>query len=291
MDWRSLPSLNALRAFSALSEAGSYSKAGEMLNVTHAAVMQQVKALEEYFSVQLVARAGRGIVLTDEGRMLAQDLEAGFRRIQQGTERLSQTQQTRPVHVTMPPVFAVKWLMPRLAEFQSRHPEVTLLLNPSGQIVDLERDGMDVAIRYRRTEDLPVDAEVLIAVDLVVVGTPDLIASVNVAQPADLMHLPWLMELGTSEVPDWFDRHGVKLDRPLMISQMPGNLIMDAVKRSDGITYTARQWVHEEIRSGDLVELFPEEQVGAFHVRTRTGDQRRSVRTFSAWLRSQSQQA
>lgn len=281
-----MPSLIALRAFSALAESGSYSRAGDMLNVTHSAVMQQIKALEAFFGTPLATRSGRGISLTDEGRLLALDLEAGFHRIGQGVEKLSNRQQARPLHVTMSPVFAVKWLMPRLADFQSRHPEVTLLLNPTGTVVDLERDVMDVAIRYNRTEDLPDNADVLIVLDLVVVGTPDLFGSVDVSGPADLRHLPWLMELGTSEVPDWFARHGVAPDRPLMISQMPGNLIMDAVKRSDGITYTARQWVQDEINSGELIEMFPEENIGVFHIHTRPGEQRRSVQTFSSWLRS-----
>jgi LysR family glycine cleavage system transcriptional activator len=286
MEWRSMPSLNALRAFSALAETGSYTKAGEALNVTHAAVMQQIKALEAFFGVQLASRSGRGVALTEDGKVLARDLEAGFRQIAQGVEALANLQHARPLHVTMSPVFAVKWLMPRLADFQQGHPEITLLLNPTGMIVDLERDGMDVAIRYCRTENLPKDAEVLIVLDLVVVGTPALVASQRISEPADLRHLPWLMELGTNEVPEWFARHGVTLDRPLMISQMPGNLIMDAVKRSDGITYTARQWVNDEIRSGELVELFPEDNVGAFYIHTRPGEQRRSVRTFSNWLRS-----
>ncbi|MFC6637357.1 LysR family transcriptional regulator [Sulfitobacter sp. JBTF-M27] len=286
MDWRSMPSLNALRAFSALAETGSYTKAGEELNVTHAAVMQQIKALEAFFGAQLATRSGRGVALTEDGKVLARDLEAGFRQIAQGVKALSNHQQARPLHVTMSPVFAVKWLMPRLADFQTNHPEVTLLLNPTGMIVDLERDGMDVAIRYSRTEDLPKDADVLIVLDLVVVGTPELVTSQRISGPADLRHLPWLMELGTNEVPDWFARHGVTLDRPLMISQMPGNLIMDAVKRSDGITYTARQWVQEEISAGELVELFPEDNVGAFFIHNRPGEKRKSVKTFSNWLRS-----
>ncbi|MGI9353858.1 MAG: LysR family transcriptional regulator [Rhizobiaceae bacterium] len=287
MNWRSLPSLNGLKAFSALAEAGTYTQAGEMLNVTHAAVMQQIKALEAFFGVPLVTRSGRGVALTDEGRMLAGELEAGFSRISRGVEELSKAQVSRPIHVTMSPVFAVKWLMPRLADFQSRHPEATLLLNPTGKIIDLEKDGMDVAIRYSLTKDLHAGADVLIVLDLAVVGTPDLVGSVNVSEPADLVHLPWLMELSTEEVPEWFARQGVALERPLMITQMPGNLIMDAVKRGDGITYTARQWVHEEIRSGELVELFPEEQVGAFYIHTRAGEQRRSVRQFTTWLRKQ----
>lgn len=286
MDWRGLPPLNALRAFSALAETGSYTRAGEALNVTHAAVMQQVRSLEAFLSVRLVIRAGRGVVLTPDGSMLARSLAAGFGEIRRGVNALQQAELSRPLQVTSSPVFAVKWLMPRLADFQARHPEVMLLLNPSGQVFDLEASGMDVAIRYRRSEDLPQDADVLIVLDLVVVGTPDLLRSQPVTGPADLVHFPWLMELGTNEVPDWFARHGVDLSRPLMISQMPGNLIMDAVKRSDGITYTIRQWVQEEIDTGKLVELFPEEQAGAFHIHQRQGEQRLPVRKFTSWLRS-----
>ncbi len=287
MDWRNLPSLNALRAFSALAEAGSYSRAGKMLNVTHAAVMQQVKSLGDHFGVQLVTRSGRNVTLTEDGRVLAQELEAGFSQIGRGVNTLTKTLQTRPVQVTMSPAFAVKWLMPRLADFQTNHPEVTLLLNPSGKIMNLESGGMDVAIRYRRSEALAEDADVLVVLDLLIVGTPELVGSVDISGPGDLVHLPWLQELGTNEVSDWFARHDVKLDRPLMVSHMPGNLIMDAVKRGDGITYTARQWVDEVIRSGQLVELFPEENVGAFYIHTLPAEQRRSVMLFVNWLKRQ----
>ncbi len=101
MNWRNLPSLNALKALAALAEANSYSRAGEMLNVTHAAVMQQVKALEEHFGLQLVTRSGRKITLTEDGHILARELEAGFRQIRHGVDALIKVQQNRPVQVTM----------------------------------------------------------------------------------------------------------------------------------------------------------------------------------------------
>jgi LysR family glycine cleavage system transcriptional activator len=291
MDWSSMPSLNALKAFSALAEAGSYAGAGAALNVTHAAVMQQVRALEDHLGLQLVRRSGRGVVLTQEGRALAREFEGGFRQIRRGIEALTGAERYRPVQVTMSPAFAVKWLMPRLADFQSRHPDITLLLNPTGHFMELRPGGIDLAIRYGRTEDLASDADVLMVADLVVTGTPDLIAHQAVSGPADLVHLPWLQELGTSEVSDWLNRRGVILDRPLMISHMPGNLILDAVKRGDGITYTVRQWVAEEIRSGELVEMFPEDGEGAFYVHTLPGEKRQPVRRFMGWLREQAAEA
>ena len=78
MNWSGLPSLNSLRAFAAVGETGSYIKAGSLLSVTHAAVSQQVRALEERLNVSLVVREGRGIKLTAEGLALARDLDSGF---------------------------------------------------------------------------------------------------------------------------------------------------------------------------------------------------------------------
>ena len=78
MDWSQLPSLNALKAFAVLAETRNYSRAGEMLNVTHAAVIQQVKALENHFGIELAMRSGRGVTFTSAGEELARDLETGF---------------------------------------------------------------------------------------------------------------------------------------------------------------------------------------------------------------------
>ncbi len=287
MDWRNLPSLNALKAFSALADTGSYTHAGSALNVTHAAVMQQVKSLEEHFGLQLVIRTGRAILMTEDGRILADKIKTGFEHILDGVDTLTANELARPVQVTMSPAFAAMWLMPRLADFQTRFPDITLLLNPTGSFVELKPGGMDVAIRYSRTDALAEDADTLLDLDLVVVGAPSLLEAGAISEPADLLHMPWLQELGTQEVSDWFSRRGVPLDRPLMISHMPGNLIMDAVKRGDGITYTVRQWLKDEIQNGDLVEMFGEERGGVFYIHTLPTEKRRAVRTFVNWLKSQ----
>lgn len=287
MNWMDLPSLNSLKAFAALAEAGSYSRAGAALNVSHAAVIQQVKMLEERLGVALVVRAGRGIELTGEGEQLARELAAGFATIRRGVETLTGAGALRPVQVTMSPAFAVKWLMPRIADFQSRNPEITLLLNPTGQFVELKPGGIDLAIRYSLCSRVPAKADVLGVYDLVVVGTPSVIGEKEITDPAELVHSPWLQELGTNEVGDWLARHGVTVGRPLMISHMPGNLIMEAVCRGDGITYTVRQWLEKEIQSGALVELFPEEAFGLFYIHTRQAVPRAPVRRFVSWLKEQ----
>ena len=287
MTWADLPPLTALRAFAALAETGSYSRAGAALNVTHAAVIQQVRALEARLGVSLATRTGRGVELTAEGAALARELDTGFAAIRRGVEALTGAAAQRPVQVTTSPAFAARWLMPRINDFQSRHPEITLLMNPTAQVVELKPGGTDVALRYHPVTRAPAKVEKLLDVDLVVVGARALIGERPVARPEELVHLPWLQELGTNEVAEWFARRGVALDRPLMISHMPGNLIMDTLRRGDGISYVVRQLVRDGLDSGELVELFAEEGFGAFHIHTQPGVLRRPVKTFLGWLREQ----
>ncbi|MCP5086957.1 MAG: LysR family transcriptional regulator [Rhodobacteraceae bacterium] len=287
MIWTNLPSLNALKAFCALAETGSYAKAGTALNVTHAAVLQQVRSLEKDLEVSLVSRAGRGVELTEDGEALARELDVGFLRLQRGVERVAEAGNLRPVQITTSPAFAVKWLMPKIADFQVRHPDITLLLNPTGQIVDLKHSNLDLAIRYSSADQAHKDMDVLFRVDLGVIATPKFKTQYSINRAADLEKLPWLQELGTNEVAQWFERRGVVVDRQVAISHMPGNLVLDAVKRGDGITLTARQWVEDELASGELDVIWPEEDQGLFHIQLATGASRRSVRVFRDWLKLQ----
>ncbi|MBE9556079.1 MAG: LysR family transcriptional regulator [Proteobacteria bacterium] len=287
MNWADFPSLNSLKAFSALAESGSYTKAGAALNVSHAAVSQQVKALEARLGTTLVARNGRGIALTEEGTALARDLQAGFTAIRRGVEALTGLDSIRPVQVTTSSAFAVMWLMPRIVDFQTRHPDITLMLNPTSQIIELKPGGVDLAIRYRDSHKLDRKVEAVLVADMVVVGTPALIGEREITDPAMLVEMPWLQELGTNEVADWLARRGVTLERPLMISHMPGNLIMEAVRRGDGITYTVRPFVEKEIKSGQLIELFADKAFGTFYIQTPPGVPRPPVKAFVQWLKQQ----
>ncbi len=287
MSWSNLPSLNSLRAFAALAETGSYSQAGALLHVTHAAVSQQVKALEERLSVSLVVREGRGIRLTAEGLALARDLDSGFTAIKRGIEALAESSATQPVQLSTSPAFAMEWLMPRIQDFQNRYPDIPLMLNPTSKVVDLKPGGFDLAIRYRdkRKSDTPVTA-VLIS-DMVVIAAPSLIGAREIDEPAMLTEMPWLQELGTNEVADWLGYRGVKLERPLMIHQMPGNLIMQAVRRGDGITYTARVFFESDIQSGRMKVLFSEPAFGTYYIATSPGPLRTSVKAVVNWLKHQ----
>lgn len=289
MDWLKLPPLNSLRALAAVAETGSYARAAALLNVTQAAVSQQVRNLEGRLQTPLVVRVGRGIQLTQEGASLAQDLGMGFATIGRGVDRLTESSLERPVQVTMPPAFAVEWLMPKMPEFQHKHRDITLMLNPTADVVELKPGGMDVAIRYRDKRRAVSDAKPLLISDMVVIGHPQLVEDRDLSDPASLVDIPWLQELGTNEAAEWLTFHGVIPDNPLSVHHMPGNLIMDAVRRGDGITYTARAFFRDDLKSGRLMELFSEKEFGIYHVETRAGLLRPTVQTFLNWLFSKAE--
>ncbi len=289
MDWLKLPPLNGLRAFSAVAGSGSYSLAADRLNVTHAAVSQQVKALEKRLGIPLVTRVGRGIELTPQGAHLARELDVGFGVISRGVERVIEDGSSRPVQVTMSPAFAVEWLLPRIAEFQHANPEITLMLNPTSEIVDFKPGGIDVAIRYRDRRRVDQKADAILISDMIIIGTPALVGERDLSDPSALVDLPWLQELGTNEAAEWFTYHGVVPERPLTVNHMPGNLIMDAVRRGDGITYTARAFFQEDLSAGKVIELFSEPAFGIYYVETVPEQRRPAVQSFVDWLLSRAE--
>jgi LysR family glycine cleavage system transcriptional activator len=287
MNWSNFPSLNSLRAFAAVAETGSYSRAGTDLNVSHAAVSQQIKALEARLGVTLVFRERRGIRLTEEGAVLARHLAKGLAAIRDGVEALTGADTARPVQVTMSPAFAMSWLMPRIMDFQHRHPEITLMLNPTAQVIDLAAGGIDLAIRFGDGDWRGMIVAPLLLPDMVVVAARELIGKRDTTDPAKFAELPWLQELGTNEVAEWMERRGVKPKRPPRITHMPGNLIMEAVRRGDGLTYTARCFVENQIQSGQLIVLSSENDTGGYYIVRRPGVLRPPVRAFVNWLRKQ----
>ncbi|PWJ10922.1 regulatory helix-turn-helix protein, lysR family [Jannaschia seohaensis] len=129
LDWRALPSLTALRAFDARARHGSFAEAARALNVTHAAVAQQVRALETELGHRLATRQGRQVQLTDAGRQLALALADGFGTIADAVGGLRDRARSRALRVTTTPFLTERVIMPHLASFRRRD------FDPSGPIL------------------------------------------------------------------------------------------------------------------------------------------------------------
>lgn len=276
-----MPPLSALRAFAAFAERGTVACAGTTLGVSHAAVSQQIRNLEDHLGVPLVDRARRNLELTEAGAVLAQACSEGFGNIARTVEDITGVSDACAVHVSTTPTFAASWLMPRLPAFQVDNPGIKLLIDPAPQLAELSPGGIDLAIRYGVGPWPRYDCQMLLNSPIVVVAAPSLIAGRPVASPADLACLPWLEELGTTESTTWLHRNAVEQGAVGAYMQMPGNLVLDAARSGQGIAVTVREFVAADIRQGRLVQLFEEPRAGAgYHLVTRPGVMRPGLRTF-----------
>jgi LysR family glycine cleavage system transcriptional activator len=286
VDWQNMPPLSALRAFAALAQAGSFSRAGAMLNVSHAAVSQQVRGLEERLGATLARREGRGIALTPQGEQLAATLTPAFGSISRAVDELSGADATRPLQVSMTPSFAVGWLMPRISEFSHQHSEIELMLNPTAELVDLAPGGVDLAIRYGGGVWCGLRSELLLPSDLVFVAARSLIGERKVTNPADILDYPWLQELGTNEMSLWLRERGVLAPNRSNVTHLPGHLVLEGLRQGQGVTATSRIFVEHDVDEGRLVILFEDDRPDTgYYLATRPGVMRPPLKAFVNWLR------
>lgn len=293
MDWRSLPPLGSLRAFAALAETGGFTAAGAALNVSHAAISQQVRALEERLGATLVARGGgRRVELTPEGLRLAAALRDAFAGMARAVDELVGADAGRPLQVTLTPLFAHAWLMPRLPGFLHDHPGLDLMLNPTYEVVELAPGGADVAIRYGRGSWPGLDAELLIPVDFTIVGAPRLVAGRRIACAADILDLPWAVELGSTEMTRWLADQGVESTPRGGVVQLPSHALLEAARAGVGVAVMSRPMAQADIAAGRLVEIFSRPAGDeAYWIVTRPGVLRPPLKAFVAWLRRAAREA
>lgn len=204
---RHLPALNALRAFEVAARHLSFKKAAVELNVTPAAVSQQVKALEEYYGVPLFRRLTRALHLTDAGQTALPLLREGFDKLADAADQLSRSKESGVLTVSVPPSFGAKWLVPRLGRFSAAHPELELRIDATDKIADFSSDGVDVALRYgggiyegMQVEQLMRGVNFPVCSPLLRDGEPPLRCPADLANHT-LLHVKWKMESEAS--PNW----------------------------------------------------------------------------------------
>lgn len=291
MNWTSLPSLSALRAFAAYAETGSVSEAGARLNVSHAAISQQMRALERHMQVALLDRSARSLSLTAEGQSLANALRSGFGQIAEAVETLTGAEADRPLRIGCTPSFAANWLMPRLARFRASHPDIDMMIDPNPALIDPAPGGIDVAIRYGSGPWNGLEATRLMAAPLIVVGAPELFPNGPPDHPEALLQLPWIQELGTNETTRWLEARGVTAKRAASVTHAPGNLMIDAVRQCQGIAITTRLAVEADLAAGSLLALFEDDAALCYNILTYRGIPRAPLAAFLRWLRLEATKA
>ncbi|MBL3585764.1 LysR family transcriptional regulator [Rhodovulum sulfidophilum] len=286
IDWTRLPPLTALRAFEATARLESFSAAARSLNVTHAAVAQQVRALEDHLQLALVRRDSRGMTATPEGARLAAALGEAFRKIQEGVDEVRATEDAAPLKISLTPAFAENWLMPRLGSFWAAHPEIELALIPSTALADLRAGGYDMAIRYGSGAWPGLEAELLTSTRFVVVGTPELTGDPRPGSFAELTRFTWLTAQDSPEQALWAESTGLSWTRVRATSFPTTGLSLAATRAGYGLSIQPITLVEDDLRAGRLAALFEQESLGlGYHIVTRPGHRPPRLRAFIGWLR------
>ncbi|MBB93724.1 MAG: LysR family transcriptional regulator [Rhodobacteraceae bacterium] len=287
MNWRDLPPFSALRAFAAYAETRSVEEAGALLNVSHAAISQQLRRLEEHLGVALLDRSGRQMALTPDGAELALALGEGFEAIGRGVAAVTGREDDRPLQVTATPSFAAVWLLPRLPRFRQAHPDIHMMIDPSAALMPLEPGGIDAALRHGDGRWPGVEAELLVASPVAIVASPELVGEAEIAEPSELSAFPWLQELGTNEASAWMKQVGGDGLFARGVTSLPGTMLLEAARQGQGVAIAAAIAVAEDVQAGRLRLLFEEDEHKGYYLVTRPGLMRPPLRAFVRWIRAE----
>lgn len=253
----------------------SFTKAAEELNVTPAAISQQVKTLEDYVGTPLFHRLTRGLALTKTAQAALPALSDGFIGVAQGMQRLRHETDKDRLDVWMAPSFASKWLMPRLNRFTAKHPNIDLRVSASDELFDhdsngmqsqaahFHRHGMDVAIRFGDGHYPGCRVDRLMTASVVPLCSPTLISDPNrpLQRPEDLFAHTLLHDDTEYEGrPDWshfFEKAGLEISngtKGLHFNHV--SLALEAACDGQGVVLSIEQLARNDLEKGRLVVPF-----------------------------------
>lgn len=284
---RSLPPLNALRAFEAFGRRGRMTLAADELCVTHGAISRQIRQLEDHLGVAVTEGPRNNLALTEAGLTLAQALTQALDQIEAALPRPAGAGDETLV-VSCLPTFAMKWLIPRLPGFVAAHPDIPVRIVESNGPFDFRADGIDLAIRMRLPNAPPsTDADVTPFLKHYVgpVASPDLAAQVqDVESLADLprLHTRTFMESWS----EWESAAGITAPPAAVNREFDHYFYMlEAAAAGLGVALSPFAFAEKDLASGRLVAplgMIPgQAQVCAL---TPKGKATRAARRFRDWL-------
>jgi LysR family glycine cleavage system transcriptional activator len=249
--------LNFLATFRTVAELQNLRAAADKLHLTHSAVSQQIRSLEEQIGFPLFDRRGRRIVLNPAGGALLRGVQAALDRIDEGVRsaRAAAAGEAPALRITVLPSFAHRWLLPRIGRWRERHPSIALDIDASLRSVDLLREGFHAAVREGRGPWPGLSSERLFDNRKIVVGSPSAAKRLAGAPPEAVLREPLL---GEDELwQEWFAAAGLTTEvRPVAVFNDAG-LMLEAAERDLGIAVARELHAADALMSGRLVRLSP----------------------------------
>ena len=260
---RSLPPLNAVRAFEAAARLGSFKEAAAELSVTHGAVSQQIRLLEEWLGAPaLFRRSVRRVVLTPAGAALLAEFAPALDRIsaavQQHRERRGDAA-VAVLRVNALATFSLRWLLPRMSRFRAEHPDIEVRLSTSNDPVDALPDTFDVVIRGGPDTFHGFSSRFLVSERRLPVCSPSLLERLPLHEIADLsrhtlLHVTSMPRLWR----DWLTEAGHSALEPAAALTFDHfYLTIQSALDGLGVAMGPTALISDDLAAGRLVTPFP----------------------------------
>ena len=257
---RRLPPLNSLRVFEAAARHLSFTRAAEELFVTQAAVSHQIKALEEFLGLKLFRRRNRSLLLTEEGQSYFLDIKEIFSSLSEATDKVLERSAKGALTISLPPSFAIQWLVPRLSDFNNQEPDIDVRI----KAVDMDEgsltEDVDVAIYYGRGNWPGLRVELLYQEQLLPLCSPQVL--LNEKPLATIDDLRFHTLLHDTSRKDWklfvkqFELAGMNVNQGPIFSHSA--MVVQAAIHGQGVALAHSVLAKPDIDSGRLVCPFNE---------------------------------
>ncbi len=293
-----LPSLTSLAAFEAAAHSLSFKEAAAALNVTPTAISRQVRILEEELGLSLFNRLHRRVTLTGDGEALFASLSGAFQNIAATVQGLQESSQRR-LTVGSTSAFATFWLMPRLSRFWALHPEITIHHFISELPVDLERDPVDLAIRFGPGHWPGVETRLLFGDRLHLLCAPSFLDRHGPIESAErLLELP-LIQVSGIPGDNWAGwpevLRAIGLVGPVRLRHLNSYVAaVEAALAGQGVIVGWESQIAGHVAGGRLVRLLNAEvtAAGGYFVTTRPNRPKSPEATlFIEWLATEATRA
>jgi DNA-binding transcriptional LysR family regulator len=289
--------LAALRGFEASARLLSFTLAAQELSLTQSSISRQVAALERQVGRALFVRRTRALELTAAGVKLLRAAQQALAQVDRAVEQIRGDGHPSRITLATYASFASLWLVPRLAAFQREHPGIELRIDAGDRFVDLEAEGVDLALRWTRPTSVPRNALHLSSEEVTPALSPLLLerSRVRLAEPKDLFQLP-LLELddalptsAASAWTRWFEFAGVRAapPTPRLLFTFVDQSVQAAV-RGQGVVLGRSPFIDDLTASGDLVAPFPKLRMptgfGFWLIEREAARDAPHVAAFRTWL-------
>lgn len=247
--------LNNLNTFAAAAKTLSFKGAAQGLHVTPSAVSHQIRNLEGLLGYALFERLDKRVMLTGRGQHLFQEIRAPLRQLHQASLNALRGTGENRLALSVAPVFATRWLLPRLKTFYDAHPEINLSVIATSSLVEFHSDPFDAAIRLGRGEWPSTRVRRLFPKRLVAVCHPSLLPRAGTPLAAEsLLAHPLIHNTSMqSGWRDWFASAGVVFDSVLTGMEVPSSAqVLEAVVAGGTVGLVDRAFIDSDLVTGHI---------------------------------------